>query len=147
MAQRAAPDAPPPAAMAAFPRHRRFLGGFVCGAAAGAAASCWAAWRLLRSQSQAEPGPSPVLLEGKSRGLRGGRARRRRGSAEWKPQGLSAALVLTAAPVSKLAPSPQRGFLPAADIPKVPGGPGAPLVRASGWGGRGKVISGCWAVT
>ncbi|XP_064283605.1 nuclease EXOG, mitochondrial [Passer domesticus] len=43
--------------MAALPRHRRFLGGFICGAAAGAAASCWATWRLLRSQSQPEPGP------------------------------------------------------------------------------------------
>ncbi|XP_072781402.1 nuclease EXOG, mitochondrial isoform X1 [Taeniopygia guttata] len=41
--------------MAALPRHRRFLGGFICGAAAGAAASCWATWRLLRSQSQPEP--------------------------------------------------------------------------------------------
>ncbi|KAM9303426.1 nuclease EXOG, mitochondrial [Morus bassanus] len=49
--------------MAAFPRHRRFLGGFVCGAAAGAAASCWAAWRLLRSQSQPEPGPGRALPE------------------------------------------------------------------------------------
>ncbi|KAM9387894.1 nuclease EXOG, mitochondrial [Phaethornis superciliosus] len=43
--------------MTALPRHRRFLGGFVCGAAAGAAASCWAAWRLLRSQSQPETVP------------------------------------------------------------------------------------------
>lgn len=57
--------------MAALPRHRRFLGGFVCGAAAGAAASCWAAWRLLRSQSQPEPAPERVLPEGKSRGLKG----------------------------------------------------------------------------
>ncbi|EOA96457.1 Nuclease EXOG, mitochondrial, partial [Anas platyrhynchos] len=53
----------PPSAMAALPRHRRFLGGFVCGAAAGAAASCWAAWRLLRSQSQPEPTPERVLPE------------------------------------------------------------------------------------
>ncbi|KAM9287974.1 nuclease EXOG, mitochondrial [Cariama cristata] len=49
--------------MAAFPRHRRFLGGFVCGAAAGAAASCWAAWRLLRSQSQPEPVHEQALPE------------------------------------------------------------------------------------
>ncbi|NWV70535.1 EXOG Nuclease, partial [Malurus elegans] len=53
----------PAAAMAALPRHRRFLGGFVCGAAAGAAASCWAAWRLLRSQSQPEPGPGRAPAE------------------------------------------------------------------------------------
>uniref|UniRef100_A0A8V1A228 Exo/endonuclease G n=1 Tax=Gallus gallus TaxID=9031 RepID=A0A8V1A228_CHICK len=52
-----------PSAMAAVPRHRRFLGGFICGAAAGAAASCWAAWRLLRSQNQAEPGPERALPE------------------------------------------------------------------------------------
>lgn len=58
------------AAMAAFPRHRRFLGGFVCGAAAGAA-SCWAAWRLLRSQSQPEPVPGRALPEGKRRGAEG----------------------------------------------------------------------------
>uniref|UniRef100_A0A8C9FD93 Nuclease EXOG, mitochondrial n=1 Tax=Pavo cristatus TaxID=9049 RepID=A0A8C9FD93_PAVCR len=55
---------PRSSAMAAVPRHRRFLGGFICGAAAGAAASCWAAWRLLRSQSQAEPKPvEESLLE------------------------------------------------------------------------------------
>ncbi|XP_040406167.1 nuclease EXOG, mitochondrial [Cygnus olor] len=53
----------PRSAMAALPRHRRFLGGFVCGAAAGAAASCWAAWRLLRSQSQPESAPERVLPE------------------------------------------------------------------------------------
>lgn len=63
-----------PSAMAAVPRHRRFLGGFICGAAAGAAASCWAAWRLLRSQNQAEPGPERALPEGKSCGLRGARS-------------------------------------------------------------------------
>ncbi|NXX38055.1 EXOG Nuclease, partial [Tricholaema leucomelas] len=51
------------AAMEAFPRHRRFLGGFVCGAAAGAAVSCWTAWRLLRSQSQLETVPERALLE------------------------------------------------------------------------------------
>ncbi|XP_074900941.1 nuclease EXOG, mitochondrial isoform X3 [Buteo buteo] len=49
--------------MAAFPRHRRFLGGFVCGAAAGTAVSCWAAWRLLRSQSQPETVPGRALPE------------------------------------------------------------------------------------
>ncbi|XP_037239878.1 nuclease EXOG, mitochondrial isoform X2 [Falco rusticolus] len=54
---------PPPAAMAALPRHRRFLGGFFCGAAAGAAVSCWVAWRLLRSQSQLEPVPGRALPE------------------------------------------------------------------------------------
>ncbi|NXP38782.1 EXOG Nuclease, partial [Leiothrix lutea] len=51
------------AAMAALPRHRRFLGGFVCGAAAGAVASCWATWRLLRSQSQPEPSPGRAPAE------------------------------------------------------------------------------------
>ncbi|XP_075602862.1 nuclease EXOG, mitochondrial [Balearica regulorum gibbericeps] len=49
--------------MAAFARHRRFLGGFLCGAGAGAVASCWAAWRLLRSQSQAELVPERALPE------------------------------------------------------------------------------------
>uniref|UniRef100_A0A8C6Z5Y0 Uncharacterized protein n=1 Tax=Nothoprocta perdicaria TaxID=30464 RepID=A0A8C6Z5Y0_NOTPE len=52
--------------MAASSR-RRFVGGFVCGAAAGAAASCWAAWRLLRSQSRPEPEPP----QGKSGGAAG----------------------------------------------------------------------------
>ncbi|NXT80431.1 EXOG Nuclease, partial [Zapornia atra] len=51
------------AAMAAFARHRRFLRGFVCGAAGGAAVSCWAAWRLLRSQSQSVIVPERALPE------------------------------------------------------------------------------------
>ncbi|XP_074755973.1 nuclease EXOG, mitochondrial isoform X1 [Athene noctua] len=49
--------------MAALPRHRRFLRGFVCGAAVGAAASCWAVWRLIRSQSQPELVPGGALPE------------------------------------------------------------------------------------
>lgn len=71
--QRGTPPFSPPAAMAAFRRHRRFLGGFVCGAAVAAAASSWAAWRLLRNQSRPEPDPGRALPEGKSRGQRGGR--------------------------------------------------------------------------
>ncbi|XP_074755974.1 nuclease EXOG, mitochondrial isoform X2 [Athene noctua] len=49
--------------MAALPRHRRFLRGFVCGAAVGAAASCWAVWRLIRSQSQPELVPVEPVEE------------------------------------------------------------------------------------
>lgn len=135
------PFPPPPAAMAAFPRHRRFLGGFVCGAAAGTAVSCWAAWRLLRSQSQPETVPGRALPEGKSRGQSvEARARRPRGSAGRERRRLSSATVPTdrpPPPAPKPAPSPLSSLL-RPGVPRVgrEGGEFPEYLRRA-WGGGG----------